>query len=60
MKNSSIVFSSPRLAKDVVKIFGNDTQTVEVRMRSDKDVSQFIRKIENAYKKTSKSRLIFA
>ena len=59
MDTSSVIFASPKIAKDVVKVFGNDTRTVEVRMRSNKDVPRFIQKVENAFKKTAKSRLVF-
>ena len=59
MDTSPVIFTSPKIARSVAKVFGNETRTVEVRMRPNNDVSKFIQKVESAYKKTSKSRLVF-
>ena len=59
MKQSSISYASPKIAKDLVKVFGDSTSAVRVTMRTAKDVPQFIRKVESAQKKAAKSRLRF-
>ena len=59
MDTSPVIFASPKIAKNVAKVFGYRAPSVEVRMRSSRDVSRFIRKVEDACKKTAKSRLVF-
>ncbi len=59
MNKASISYASPKIAKDLVKVFGNSTSAVKVTMRATKDVSHFIRKVESAQRKAAKSRLQF-
>ncbi len=59
MSPSSVAYASPKIASVLVKQFGARASTVTVRMRGSKDVSRFIRKIEDAQKKAAKSTLRF-
>ncbi len=52
-------FASPSIAKEVKEVFGGEAVPVVVRMRSSKDVSQFIRKVKKANDDAAKSQLSF-
>lgn len=52
-------FASPSIAKEVKDVFGDEAVPVVVRMRSSKDVSQFIRKVKKANDDAAKSQLSF-
>ena len=52
-------FSSPNIAKEMKRKFGNQTETVTVTMKYQKQVGAFVRKIEKAHKNAGKSKLIF-
>jgi len=58
-KKSQAKFSSPNIAKEMKKKFGNKTETVTVTMKYQKQVGAFVKKIEKAHKNAGKSKLIF-
>lgn len=58
MSQSSVLYASPRIAKELTKVFGR-ASSIKVTMRATKDVSKFIRKLDAANKKAAKSNLHF-
>lgn len=58
MRSSSAVYASPRIAKELTKVFGR-ASSIRVTMRASKDVSKLIRKLDAAKKKAAKSNLHF-
>jgi hypothetical protein len=59
MSQPAACFCSPRIARELTKVFGNGVSAVKVTMRNNKDVPRFIRRIAAAHKKTARSRLQF-
>ncbi len=58
-ENNQSKFTSPKIAEEMKKKFGNEAETVTVTMKYRKQVGAFVRKIEKAHKKAGKSKLIF-
>jgi len=58
-KKSQGKFSSPNIAKEMKKRFGNNIEAITVTMKYQKQVGDFVKKIEKAHKKAAKSKLIF-
>ena len=56
---NKIKFYSPKIAREMKKIFGSETKTVSVKMMHRQAVGIFVRKIEKAHKASAKSSLIF-
>jgi len=50
-------FSSPAIAKELQKRYGNKTKVVKISMRHEEEVKNFVMKIEEAHKKAAKSKL---
>jgi hypothetical protein len=59
MNPSSALYASPKIARELTKVFGKEVSDVKVTMRESKDVPRFVRKISDAHKKTARSRLKF-
>ncbi|NOZ87477.1 MAG: hypothetical protein GXP49_14640 [Deltaproteobacteria bacterium] len=57
--NNQSKFTSPNIAKEMKKKFGNQAETVTVTMKYRKQVGAFVKKIEKAHKKAGKSKLLF-
>jgi len=57
--NNQSRFTSPKIAEEIKKKFGNQAETVTVTMKYRKQVGAFVRKIEKAHKKAGKSKLVF-
>jgi hypothetical protein len=55
----TVTFASPKITKEMQRLFGDRVETVTIPMRSCRDVPRFIQKVEEAHKKASKSRLVF-
>ena len=53
-------FSSPKIAKEIQKKFGNDVQSFSGKVQYARDFERFIKKMDNAHKKTAKSTLHFS
>lgn len=58
-KNYQSKFTSPKIADEMKKKFGDKAETVTVTMKYRKEVGAFVRKIEKAHKKAGKSKLFF-
>jgi hypothetical protein len=58
VSQASVLYASPRIAKELTKVFGR-ASSIKVTMRATKDVSKFIRKLDAANKKAAKSSLHF-
>ncbi len=56
---STVVYSSPKIAKAFSKQFGENLTKVRVEMKYEKEVGKFIKKVENAQKLTVKSQTTF-
>ena len=52
-------FGNADLAKKMASRFGMSSESVKVEMRYTKEVQTFIRKVEEAHQKASKSKLVF-
>ena len=52
-------YASPKIVRELTKVFGNAVSTVKVTMRKNKDVPDFIRKVQAAHSRAAKSRLQF-
>ena len=52
-------FASLSIAQEVERVFGDEAVPVSVRMRSSKDIAQFIRKVKKANDEAAKSSLSF-
>jgi RNA binding exosome subunit len=50
-------FSSPAIAKELQKRYGNKTKVVKISMQHEEEVKNFVMKIEEAHKKAAKSKL---
>lgn len=59
MSQAAVSYASPKIVRELEKVFGRNVSTVKVTMRDNKDVPRFIRKVEEAHKKAGKSRLQF-
>ena len=55
----AVTYSSPKIAKELGKQFGNAAQTVKVDMKYTKEIGHFINKVESAQRKTAGSQLAF-
>ena len=54
------VYSSPKIAREMVRRFGKKAQTVRVEMKYTREVGNFIRSVESAHKNTEKSTRVFS
>jgi len=52
-------FTSPEIAKEMVKLFGAEAKTVTVEIKYRREVGEFVRKIEKAHRDAEKSTLVF-
>ena len=53
-------FSSPKIAKGIRKKFGDEVKSFSGQIRYARDFERFIKKMDNAHKKTAKSTLHFS
>ena len=53
------VLGSPDIAKAMEKEFGRKLGTFVVEIKYQKEVGDFVRKIEDAHKQAAKSKLVF-
>ena len=59
-KEKQARFSSPKIAKEIKKKFGEQTESISINMKYKRNIGRFIRKIERAHKKAEKSTLSFS
>ena len=52
-------FASPKIAKEMKKVFGSEAKTFSIKLKHKKAVGDFVRKIEKANKNTEKSTIVF-
>ncbi len=55
----SATYSSPKIARELKKQFGNEARTIKVDMKYAKEIGGFIAKVESAQRKTVGSKLSF-
>jgi len=55
----SATYSSPKIARELKRQFGNEARTIKVDMKYTKEIGGFIAKVESAQRKTAGSKLIF-
>ncbi len=53
------MYSSPSIAKEVQRVYGDKAKVVDVPMRHEQTVRRFVTKIEQAHKDAAKSKLVF-
>lgn len=54
---AEIVFSSPAIAKEIQKRYGNKSKVIKINMRHEEEVKDFVMKIEKAHKNAANSKL---
>jgi hypothetical protein len=59
MADQLIIYSSPKAATTLAKVFGDKASEVKVEVRSSRDVPRFLAKLNDARKKTAHSKLRF-
>ena len=59
MESKERMYASQRVAKAMSEAFGNEGTPFKAQMRPSKDVSLFIKKIEAAHERASRSKLTF-
>lgn len=52
-------FASPKIAKEMEKVFASEAKTFSVKLQHKKAVGDFVRKIEKAHENAAKSTLVF-
>ena len=52
-------FSSPEIAQEMQRVYGNKSSLVKIRMRHEKEVKKYVMKIEEAHVKAANSKLAF-
>jgi hypothetical protein len=53
------MFTSPKIAREMARVFGSDAKTFTVEIKHRRVVGDFVRKIEAAHKRAEKSKLVF-
>lgn len=53
------VFGSPDLAKAMKKAFGSKTKAFTLEIKYQREVGDFVRKIEDAHRQAAESKLVF-
>jgi hypothetical protein len=56
---TEFTFSSPALAKEIQRIYGQKAKIVKIPLRHGKAVRNYIMKIEDGHKKAAHSKLSF-
>ena len=54
-----VTFSSPKIAREMKKVYGSNTKVVRIKMRHEEEVKKYVMKIEEAHNKAAKSKLAF-
>jgi hypothetical protein len=55
----TVTFASPKIAREMLRLFGDRVETGTIPMRTCRDVPRFIQRVTDAHKKAAKSRLVF-
>lgn len=56
---SDRTFGSPKIAREMARMFGEQAKTISVEMKYEEEVGSFVRKIEDAHRQAGKSKLVF-
>jgi hypothetical protein len=48
-----------KLAKEMLRLFGDEAITIEIKLEPNPELEEFLRKIEQAHKNAGKSKLRF-
>ena len=59
MMNQGTTFTSPKIAREMARVFGSEAKTFTVEIKHRRVVGDFVRKIEAAHKQAEKSKLVF-
>ena len=54
-----ITFSSPEIAQEMQRVYGNKSSLVKITMRHEEEVKKYVMKIEEAHDKAANSKLSF-
>jgi HPt (histidine-containing phosphotransfer) domain-containing protein len=57
--NEASKFTSSKLAQEIVRVFGSRAKTFKVEIKHQREVGDFVRKIEAAHKRAENSKLVF-
>jgi hypothetical protein len=57
--NEATAFTSPKIAREIARVFGSEAKTFTVEIKHRRVVGDFVRKIEAAHKRAEKSKLVF-
>lgn len=52
-------FASPAIAEEMQRVYGNSVENVEVEMKHEKEILQYVLQFEKAHQDTAKSKLTF-
>ncbi len=52
-------YSSPKIARELGKRFGDQSKTVKVKMKFTKEIGRFVQNVNAAHRRTAKSKLVF-
>jgi hypothetical protein len=53
------VFASPAIAEEMKKVYGREVESLEIDTQYDAEITEFVRMIDEAHKKTADSKLVF-
>jgi len=53
------VFTSPKIAREMAKAFGNDAKKVDIDIKFAQEVGSFILKVDRVHDEARKSKQIF-
>lgn len=57
--NNAASYTSPKIATELARAFGNSAKTVKVDIKHQEVVREFVKKIEVAHKQAEASKLVF-
>lgn len=52
-------YSSPKIARELSRKFGNHVKTVKVEMKFTREIGRFVQRVEAAHQRTASSKLVF-
>ena len=53
------IYSSPAIAKEMMRVYGNQTKVIKVEMLHKDAIKNYVMKIEEAHQKAAHSKLKF-
>ncbi len=52
-------FTSPAIAEEMQRAYGKSVKSVKIELKHEKEVADYVRKIEQAHRETAQSKLVF-